>query len=193
MTLFEYLAVFVSIVVSLGVVRLLEGLPLVLSASRRHTVHAAWVACVLVLHAQVWWAFWSYSVGVTWTYGRFLLVLVPMALLFSLAVVLVPREAHGVPSWAEHFERTRAVFFILFACFLVSIGISNWLVLEIPMTEGAWLPPRLAVLANMTLLVGGARIAHPWFQAALVALCGILLVLSVLLVLREPAPLGRVG
>ena len=75
MTLFEYLAVAVAVVLSFGAIRLLDGLPHVLARDRRHWVHTIWVVNVLWLHAQFWWVFWSYSGDVAWNYPKFLLAL----------------------------------------------------------------------------------------------------------------------
>ncbi len=101
MTLFEYLAVFLSIVLSFGVIRVLDGLPAAVRPGRVYSVHVTWLIIVLWLHVQYWWVFWSYSTGVSWTYPDFLLALASPLLLYSLAITLVPRDSDSVESWRE--------------------------------------------------------------------------------------------
>ena len=50
MTLFEYLTVAVSIVLALGVVRLIEGLGPASEATRRYWVHFVYVVLFVLMH-----------------------------------------------------------------------------------------------------------------------------------------------
>ena len=52
MTLFEYLAIFLSIVLSFGVIRLLDGMPSALKQGRGHVIHSLWVISLLFVHVQ---------------------------------------------------------------------------------------------------------------------------------------------
>ena len=64
MTLFEYLAILLSIVLSFGVIRLLDGMPSALKQGRGYVIHSLWVISLLFVHVQFWWAFWPYSTDV---------------------------------------------------------------------------------------------------------------------------------
>ncbi|HBD99942.1 MAG TPA: hypothetical protein DC060_17300 [Gemmatimonadetes bacterium] len=64
MTLFEYLAIFLSIVLSFGVIRLLDGMPSALKQGRGYVIHSLWVISLLFVQVQFWWAFWPYSTDV---------------------------------------------------------------------------------------------------------------------------------
>ena len=59
MTLFEYITVVVSIVLSFGMIRLLGGLRPALSREGRYWVHVAWVGIKLLNLLLFWWGFWN--------------------------------------------------------------------------------------------------------------------------------------
>ena len=185
MTLFEYLAVFLSIVLSFGVIRLLDGLPPALTQGRRYSIHATWVILVLLMHVQYWWVFWSYSTGVTWNYPRFLVVLASPLLLYSLAITLVPREPDRVESWRDHFYHVRARFCYLFACWFVAVALANLTVLGQPLLN----PLRLGQGVVLILFLVGAVSRRPWYHGFLAVLIVVLMVSFVSSTFLEPAPL----
>ena len=186
MTLFEYLAVFLSIVLSFGVIRLLDGLPAAVRPGRVCSLHLTWLIAVLWLHIQYWWVFWSYSGGVAWTYPGFLLALASPLLLYSLAITLVPRDSDDVRSWRDHFYRIRARFFYLCAAWMLSIGLANWLVLGQPLLNRL----RLGQGTFFLLFLGGALSKRTWFQTLLAILVALSFFVFVTSTFIRPAPLG---
>lgn len=186
MTLFEYLAVFMSIVLSFGVIRLLDGLPPAMTRGRSYAIHTAWVINVLALHVQVWWTFWSYNIGVAWNYPRFLLVLASPLLLYSLAITLVPHDSGAVGSWRDHFYNVRARFCSLFACWFFVIGLSTWLVLGQPFLIGL----RLNQGSFVALFLIGAVSKRPWIHGLLAALFVAGMIFSVTIGFFQAAPLN---
>ena len=185
MTLFEYLAVSVSIVLSFGVIRMLDGLPEALARDRRHWIHTLWVVNLLWMHVQLWWAFWSYSGRTVWNYPRFLLSLAAPALLYSLAITLIPRDTSEVSSWGDHFSRVRVRFCVLFALLWISLVLSTWLVLGLPLVH----PLRAWQAIFLLLFLVGTRVSTPRFHGALaIAFVG-MLVYSVVTGFLQPAPL----
>jgi len=88
MVLFEHVAVAFSMVLSFGVVRLLDGLRPAFVPGRRYWVHALWLVQKLLNHAFYWWGFLSFREGVAWTVASFLWMLIVPALLFLQATAL---------------------------------------------------------------------------------------------------------
>ena len=186
MTLFEYLAVSVSIVLSFGVIRLLDGLPHVLKSERRYWVHIIWVVNVLWAHAQLWWTFWSYNTVVVWNYPRFLLALLAPAVLYSIAITVVPSASGSVSSWRKHFYLVRVRFCMLFAFWFVAIALSTWLVLGQPFVH-----PLRAIQGSFVLFfIVGAYSRSPKVHGVLAVVFLVLLLLSVLFFFAGPAPLN---
>ena len=111
MNLFEHVAVAFSMVLSFGVVRLLDGLRPALVPGRRYWVHALWLVQKLLNHAFYWWGFLSFREGVAWTVASFLWILLVPSLLFLQATALVTTNPSAVDSWRDHFFGIRAWFF----------------------------------------------------------------------------------
>ena len=186
MTLFEYLVVLLSIVLSLGVVRLLDALPSALRPGQRHPLHITWLINVFLLHVQYWWVFWSYSSGVAWNYPSFLLALASPVLLYSLAITVAPRDAEGVESWRDNFWGIRARFFCLFAAWVLVVSLANWLVLGQPFLNRL----RLGQAAFFVLFLGGAVSDRPRFHNLLAIITVLAAVLFITSTFVRPAPLG---
>ena len=185
MTLFEFLAVFLSIVLSFGVIRLLDGLPSALKRGRGYVIHTLWVISVLFMHVQYWWVFWSYSTVVEWNYPRFLIVLASPFLTYSLTTALVPVDHGTVESWRDHFCRVRTRFFVLYACWWLVVALANLIVLGQPFMNGL----RLFQATFIVLYTLGAISKRPWFHALLVAYTIGVIVFTVTFLFLDPAPL----
>ena len=110
MTHFEYISVIVSVILGLGIVRLLGSLDQVFSA-QRYWPHALWVVTIFWMQVQNWWAFWGmrtvefnvllYSVWIGFA-----------SLLYLTTVSLTNRESSDV-AWKEHFYARRKWFFTI--------------------------------------------------------------------------------
>jgi len=101
-TLFEYIAIAFSMVISFTVLRALSGVPHAVQTGKRYWVHLAWLGSTLATVLLRFWAFWGYR-GAEWNFIIFALVLVPPGLLYVLVSLLVPEDSSAVDSWKEHF------------------------------------------------------------------------------------------
>ena len=107
MSLFEYLSVAISVMLSLSAAQLFTNLRSVFDPPRRYWVHAVYVAQMLFLHLMNWWGFWGYREIETWNLGSFSFVLLGPALIFVCSSALVAAPTSTESSWEQHFERTR--------------------------------------------------------------------------------------
>ena len=98
MTLFEYLTVAVSIVLSMGIIRLIDGLRPAWRAPARYWVHLIWVFIKIWSHAQYWWLLWGYREGTDWNFPFFLYLLVGPALLYMQVSMLLPPRPETISS-----------------------------------------------------------------------------------------------
>src|SRR5688572_4060142 len=121
MTLFEYLSVAVSIVLSLSAAQILANLRAVFHPQRRYWVHTLWVALLLYFHFSIWWRFWSFRDFDSWNLGVFGLALLGPGLLFVCSNTLVPSQQSDETSWQQHFFSVRAWFFVVLG-FVFVIG-----------------------------------------------------------------------
>jgi len=170
LTLFEYISVAFSIVLSLGVATLLGALRRVFATERRYWVHATWVVTVLFMHAIAWWSLWSFSAVESWTILTFLLVLLQPVALFLVASLLVGDEPATTESWRVHYFQVRKWFFSARAVYMVVIIAASWQVLDIELTH----PARLFGASHVVISVIGISTASERTHAVLVVLSALL-------------------
>jgi hypothetical protein len=141
-SLFEYLTISFSLVLSFGVIRIIAALPVILDKSRRDWIHSAWTAYTLLAPSWMWWNLWSYHT-VSWNYFSFLSILAAPVLFLVQVTALVPTDTAAVTSWREYFETQVGLFFGASAAWwLLAIG-NSWLLLGVPLTS----PTRLIYVA----------------------------------------------
>ena len=91
MTLFEYLAIAFSLILSFAALRLIGGLPYAADPNRRYWVHLVFVCNHLAVVALVFWNLWSFR-NATWTLPKFLIVLIIPGLIYFLACALIAAQ-----------------------------------------------------------------------------------------------------
>ena len=134
MSLFEYLTISFSLVLSFAVIRIIAALPAILDKARRDWVHAAWTAYTLLAPSWMWWNMWAYH-NVPWNYFSFLSILTGPSLFLVQVTALVPTTVSSVSSWRTHFETHARLFFAAGAAWwLLAIG-NSWLLLGVPLTN----------------------------------------------------------
>ncbi len=163
MSQFEYLAAAVSVVLSLGAIRLIDGIPHAFARDRRYWPHAVWLLNVLALHIQTWWIFWDFHQNEEWTYPEFLLALAVPGLLYALARAVTTATPEQVDSWRAHFWQIRVRMFVLAICAVASVALLGWASLDIPLVH----PLRIVQGTITACLIAGALWANPTFQAVL--------------------------
>ncbi len=185
MTLFEYLSVGYSIVLSLTIVRLLGGLPAAVASDRRYWVHVVWISLVLARSLLIWWSFWSYHEVAAWNFFSFALVLLLPGLLFMMAATLIPDSPSSVGSWQAHFYAVHRRFFTTLALsLLASVAISR-LILGVPLIH----PLRGAQAGLFMVALAAAATSNPRFHAVVAATTPFLVVAMIVFFFLEPSQL----
>ena len=166
MTIFEYLSVAISIVLSLAIVRLLNGLPYLAASPKRYWVHAAWVICLAIGIPLIWWNLWAYRQIEDWIFPQFALLLLTPVTVYFVAATLVPDAPATVESWRSHFFQVRQRLCLsmvfLFFCFAMNAVV----VLQTRFLH----PLRVVEGAMVVLLLVGASSEDPRVHGLLVSL-----------------------
>jgi len=163
MILFEHVAVAFSMVLSFGVVRLLDGLRPALAPGRRYWVHAVWVVQKLLNYGFYWWGFLVFRDTLAWNAASFLWILLVPSLLFLQATALVTPNPGDVHSWREHFFGVRSWFFWADVVLMLHSVITASLLRGIPLVH----PLRALQLVGLTISILGAASASPRLHATL--------------------------
>jgi hypothetical protein len=122
MAAFEYLSVLISIILALGMTRVLAGVGEMLQArSRRHIywVHTIWIINLFLYLVIAWWIFYRWRDQQSWNFYLFVFVLFSPTLLYLASVLLFPREGDidRVVNYKTHYYANHRAFFILFGLF----------------------------------------------------------------------------
>ena len=185
MTLFEYLATGVSLILSFAVLRALSGVPHAVRAGRRYWVHATWLATTLASCLFHFWGFWSYSEA-EWTLIRFSAVLSVPSLLYVYISLLVPPDPAAVTSWRDYFFEVRDPLFAVGLILHVDSIVTNHLLL------GSSWRTSLPLFVVVAIYAIGIASAKPNVHAVL-AIGFLCMIAIAFLVLNEPSPFTRVA
>src|SRR2546422_2946417 len=119
---FSYLSVLISIILALGMTRVLAGVGEMLQARTRHRiywVHAVWIVNVFLYLVVAWWIFYRWRNQQPWTFFLFLFVLISPTILYLASLLLFPPESALVEfiDYKQHYYANHRAFFVLFALF----------------------------------------------------------------------------
>jgi len=120
---FEYLSVLISIILALGMTRVLAGVGEMLQARSRHRiywVHVIWIVNLFVYLVIAWWIFYRWRDQQPWNFYLFLFVLISPTILYLASLLLFPRESDvdTAIDYKAHYYANHRAFFILFALFI---------------------------------------------------------------------------
>src|ERR1051325_476767 len=120
---FSYLSVLISIILALGMTRVLAGVGDMLQAGslrRIYWVHALWVINLFLFLVAAWWIFYRWRSEQHWTFFLFVFVLISPTILYLAALLLFPPEgapARSRDDYRNHFYANHRAFFIFFGLF----------------------------------------------------------------------------
>jgi hypothetical protein len=119
---FSYLSVLISIVLALGMTRVLAGVGEMLQARSRRRVYwvqAVWAGNLFVYLVMAWWIFYRWRNQPQWNFYLFVFVLISPTILYLASLILFPREnaADESINYKAHFYANHRAFFILLALF----------------------------------------------------------------------------
>lgn len=120
MTPYEYLTIFVAVILGLGVVNLLSGVASILDTrfdQRVDWIHALWTLNVLVTTLLVWWFNFDLTAAEEWTLPHFLNLVAYVLILYLMSGLLYPVRGVEVVDFRSHFEANRPRFFAMAVAF----------------------------------------------------------------------------
>jgi hypothetical protein len=126
MSLFEFVAVIISMILALGMGRLLMGVSATVENRREivgYATHSIWLVSLFLLILHTWWAQWDFR-ELEWTYPAFVYVVLAPTLLFFAVELITPSHVAGrALDLGEHFRIVRPHFMIV----MVALNVFMWL------------------------------------------------------------------
>jgi len=111
MSQFEFISVAVSMVMALGVSRLLDVIAPALRPLRRSWIHVGWVVQKFFNHVFLWWALWI-ARDSEWNLAYFVANLASPTILYLQAAALATPSEASPNSWEDRFFEIRVPFFL---------------------------------------------------------------------------------
>ena len=180
---FEFLAVFISIVIGLGVTHILYGLARQIhnrSEQRVSELHFVWTLNVVLILLLNWWVLFLWVDYPAWSFDIYLLLIGWAIALYMLSVILYPPDIKKKDSFEEIFEQNRKWLFGTFVVF-VALDIAQTAVRDQLLEPKIYLP---FVLHYAVLAAIGIPVANERYQRFLAWYFLITLVLWCLVVRR---------
>src|SRR5437660_10248766 len=120
MSPFEYLSVLISIVLALGMTRVLTGVGEMLQASSHrqiYWVHVLWIVNLFLYLVVAWWIFYRWRNQQPWTFFLFVFVLVSPTILYLASVLLFPLDGDVdlTVKYMTHYNVIYRAYIILFS------------------------------------------------------------------------------
>lgn len=184
-SLFEYISVSIAIVLSFGVVRLLDGAPSAFAQGRRYWPHSLWLAIKFLHHFMIWWSVWGIR-NANWDFMSFFAQLAPPVVLYLQASALVTSSADAITDWRTHFYGVRKRFFGLNIAFALAVPFSASLAMG-RLPAGS---PVLVSAAIIALSILGFRSASHRVQAGVVLIAAILNLVTIVTLMLAPPEFG---
>jgi hypothetical protein len=130
MDAFSYLSFLTSIVLGLGITRILAGVGKLVQARGRFThywVHHVWALNVFLYMTLNWWILFRWHTQPEWNFFLFLFILLSPTIEFLLAVLLFPEPLEHGTDFEQHFYANHRWFFALAALLAPLDGIDTYL------------------------------------------------------------------
>jgi uncharacterized membrane protein len=125
-TQFEFVSAGLTIVLALGVARLLEGVSDSYDPARRYWLHFLWVITKLMQSAALFWSAWLTRDVPDRTFFQFLGLIATPSIFYLQVHALVTRTPEAVLDWREHFWKIRRWFFAANGLQVLVSASLNW-------------------------------------------------------------------
>jgi len=178
MTLFEYIAIAFSMMLSITVLRALSVVPYAVQAGKRYWIYLIWLFTTLMGVILLFWTYWWYR-DLEWNIVSFLIVLASPAVLYVYVSILVPENAADVTSWREYFYSVRVRFFLTGLAWVI-VTFAAGIVFPIQSIEVFF------GIALVLMNVIGAVSSKPRVQAVLVLIPPVMFPISTWLLYFQP-------
>lgn len=162
LTAFEYISIPVSIVLALGMGKILSAISHVFRRNRRDWVLLLWCITLIAVMLIQWVAVWQLKSNEQWSAGEFLLLMISPLIYYSAAHILISSNPESIESWAEHLADVSRPLLSL-----MLLALCNYFLRSFVIIDEFTVPPFFAIVITPIALLNLAAIAFPkrWLLA----------------------------
>ena len=169
MTIFEYVMILISVVISLGLARLLETHAHLLKQGKRVTWSATYLGWLTVLalgNVDIWASLWQVHDNARWTALDIGLSLLAAVLLFYASIFAAPETAQDEPVdlWAFHLDNRHRYLGVMVGYMLIGTWLNATL-----MQQTFSMANFTATLPAVGVMVVAIVVRNVWVQRLMVA------------------------
>ena len=157
MTPFEYVTIPVSIVLALGIGKLLGGVVSMFEPDKRDWIFIAWCFALLMLFLGQWVAIWRLNDNESWSVLEFMSVMLSPIIYYSAAHILISGQPESISSWSSHLSRiARPLIWILIAATVNAI-LRNYFILGVYDTNFVLVVLIPVIVVNLAAMIRPSR------------------------------------
>ena len=174
MSQFEFLSVFISIVLALGVSDILSswGQQVRFRKQVRHYwLHVVWGILILLVMIQAWWGLWRLRERTDWIFTDNLILILPFLLLALIAYIYTPTISEGKGDVKRYYYDNAPWIFGFGAAYVVAVIINTNNALGTPFLD----PTNSIRVTGMLLMISLAISKNEMFHKAAVFVAYVLL------------------
>ena len=183
MSLFEYVAVIVSMILALAVGQLLLGAAGLAKNRKRvsgYLAHTLWMVLLFLFAVNLWWSQWDLR-DIDWTFPSFFYVICSPTLLFFAVAILLPDDPGGRDVDLDaHFFAVRPIFLSIMLTFLITAWFDGPILQGQPVLGRVGQLSLVYVVAILWGLATESRRVHLVLSAALVSVFSLFVVVRFL-------------
>ncbi len=151
LTTFEYISIPVSIVLALGLGKILSAISHIFSKENRDWLFILWCLALVGGMLSHWVAVWSLRSNEHWTAAEFFLLMLSPLLYYAASHVLISSNPERIQSWATHLSSVARLLLSLIMLVMVNFLLRSFVILD------GFSPPvmfgvLLAGIASLTLI-----------------------------------------
>ena len=172
MDLFLHVRVLFSILLGLGVSKLLGGVARIVQHPKQHRVywvHLAWAFYLFLYLIHFWWWEFRLSNVVQWTFPLYVFVAIYAVLLYLLCTLMFPDEMSDYSSYEDYFYSRKQWFFGLMALLFV-VDVGDTLIKGLPYLRFLGFVYYFRTVALMVMSLAAIKINNRTFHAAFVVI-----------------------
>ena len=165
MSPFEFISVFVSLIVGFALAHILRAVSDLYEIRERvktYWLNSLWVVTVIMWSIFTWWGLWMLSIDlVEWTYAQYWLIVINISSIYFFTTLVLPKATdEGTIDLESHYFLVHKAFFSVVAFSLFSSAVVNYSLFSEPMISPMTIMPCIVGCAAIGGALTDSRLYH---------------------------------